>query len=67
MSSSAAGTHQGNYGPYLILDKMLWQPPNAGTRGVAGFLRIGSAPGDRNLLNLEIVSRRRGSTPPKVR
>jgi len=46
--------HQGNYGPYLILDKMLWQPPSAGSRGVAGFLRIGGAPGDRNLLNLEI-------------
>ncbi|HUC09048.1 MAG TPA: carbohydrate porin [Stellaceae bacterium] len=53
-SNGIPALHQGNYGPYLILDKMLWQPPNAGTRGVAGFLRVGGAPGDRNLLNLEI-------------
>lgn len=53
-SNGMPALHQGNYGPYLILDKMLWQPPNAGTRGIAGFLRIGGAPGDRNLLNLEI-------------
>jgi porin len=52
--SGIPALHQGNYGPYLILDKMLWQPANAGTRGVAGFLRVGGAPGDRNLLNLEI-------------
>jgi porin len=53
-SNSNPALHQGNYGPYLIFDKMLWQPPNGGTRGVAGFLRVGGAPGDRNLLNLEI-------------
>ena len=53
-SNGIPALHQGNYGPYLILDKMLWQPPNAGTQGVAGFLRVGGAPGDRNVLNLEI-------------
>jgi len=53
-SNGLPALHQGNYGPYLILDKMLWQPPNAGAGGVAGFLRVGGAPGDRNLLNLEI-------------
>jgi porin len=53
-STGIAALDHGNYGPYLILDKMLWQPPNAGTRGVAGFLRVGGAPGDRNLLNVEI-------------
>jgi porin len=53
-SNGVAALHQGNYGPYLILDKMLWQPPNAGTRGIAGFFRVGGAPGDRNPLELEI-------------
>jgi porin len=53
-SNGIAALHQGNYGPYLILDKMLWQPPNAGTRGLAGFLRVGGAPGDRNLINFEL-------------
>ena len=54
MSNGIAGPHRGNYGLYLILDKMLWQPPNAGARGFAGFLRVGGAAGDRNLINLEL-------------
>jgi len=53
-SNGIAGPHRGNYGLYLILDKMLWQPPNAGARGFAGFLRVGGAAGDRNLINLEL-------------
>ena len=53
-SNGVAATHRGNFGPYLILDKMLWQPPDAPTRGLAGFLRVGGAPGDRNLLSLEV-------------
>jgi porin len=53
-SSGVAAPHRGNYGLYLILDKMLWQPPNAGARGFAGFLRVGGAAGDRNLINLEL-------------
>ncbi len=53
-SNGIAATHRGNFGPYLILDKMLWQPPDAATRGLAGFLRVGGAPGDRNLLSLEV-------------
>jgi porin len=53
-SKGVAATHRGNFGPYLILDKMLWQPPDATTRGLAGFLRVGGAPGDRNLLSLEV-------------
>ncbi|HEU0154843.1 MAG TPA: carbohydrate porin [Stellaceae bacterium] len=53
-SNGIPALHQANYGPYLILDKMLWQPPNGGVRGVAAFLRVGGALGDRNLLNLEI-------------
>jgi porin len=54
MSNGVAALHRGNYGLYLILDKMLWQPPNAGARGFAGFVRIGGAAGDRNLINLEV-------------
>ena len=53
-SNGIAATHRGNFGPYLILDKMLWQSPDAVTRGLAGFLRVGGAPGDRNLLSLEV-------------
>ena len=33
---------------------MLWQPIDAIEQGLAGFLRIGGAPGDRNLLSLEV-------------
>jgi porin len=45
-SNGLAALHQGNYGPYLILDTKLW--------GLGGFLRVGGAPEDRNLINLEI-------------
>jgi porin len=54
ISNGVAATHRGNFGPYLILDKMMWQPRDAPTRGLAGFLRVGAAPGDRNLLSLEV-------------
>jgi porin len=53
-SNGIAATHRGNYGLYLIVDKMLWQPPDAAGRGLAGFLRVGGAAGDRNLINLEL-------------
>ena len=53
-SNGVATKHHGNYGLYLILDKMLWQPPDATTRGLAGFLRVGGTPGDRNLISLEV-------------
>jgi porin len=53
-SNGVATKHHGNYGLYLILDKMLWQPSGATTRGLAGFLRVGGAPGDRNLFSLEV-------------
>lgn len=46
--------HYGDYGLYAVLDKMLWQPPKAATQGLGAFLRIGGAPGDRNLIDLEI-------------
>jgi porin len=53
-TNGIAAPHRGNYGLYLILDKILWQPPNPGARGFAGFLRVGGAAGDRNLINLEL-------------
>jgi len=53
-SNGIAATHRGNFGLYMVADKMLWQPPNAEAQGLAGFLRIGGAPGDRNLINLEV-------------
>jgi porin len=53
-SNGIAATHSGNYGLYLILDKMLWQPAKATIQGLGGFLRVGGAPGDRNLIDLEV-------------
>ena len=53
-SNGIAALHHGNFGFYIVLDKMLWQPPDAGARGLAGFLRVGGAPGDRNLISLEV-------------
>jgi porin len=53
-SNGIAAMHRGNFGLYLVLDKMLWQPPDAAARGLAGFLRVGGAAGDRNLLSLEV-------------
>jgi porin len=53
-SNGVPASHDGDYGLYLILDKMLWQPAKATSQGLGGFLRIGGAPGDRNLINLEV-------------
>jgi porin len=53
-SNGIPATHDGDYGLYLILDKMLWQPPKAISQGLGGFLRVGGAPGNRNLINLEV-------------
>lgn len=32
-----AAIHHGDFGLYMVLDKMLWQPPDAATGGLAGF------------------------------
>jgi porin len=53
-SDGIATTHRGSFGLYLIVDKMLWEPADAGARGLAGFLRVGGTAGDRNLINLEV-------------
>lgn len=49
-----AATHNGNYGLYLILDKMLWRRPDTATQGLAAFVRVGNAPPSRNLISLEV-------------
>jgi len=53
-SNGIAATHRSNFGLYTIVDKMLWQPPDAASQGLSGFVRIGGAPGNRNLLSLEV-------------
>src|SRR6266436_4063871 len=54
VSNGIAATHRGNYGLYLVLDKMLWRRPDTATQGLAAFLRVGNAPTDRNLFSLEM-------------
>jgi porin len=53
-SSGIAASHSGNFGVYLVLDKMLWRRPDTATQGLAAFLRIGNAPPSRNLISLEV-------------
>jgi porin len=53
-SNGIPATHDGDYGLYLVLDKMLWQPLKVTNQGLSGFLRLGGAPGDRNLIDLEL-------------
>jgi porin len=54
ISSGIPATHAGNFGAYLVVDKMLWRRPDTATQGLAAFLRVGYAPPDRNLISLEI-------------
>jgi porin len=53
-SNGIAAKHHGNFGLYLILDKMLWRRPDTATQGLAAFLRVGGAPADRNLISVEV-------------
>jgi porin len=53
-SNGDAAMHQGNYGLYMVVDKMLWRRPDTATQGLAAFLRVGYAPSDRNLISLEV-------------
>jgi porin len=53
-SSGIAATHSGNFGLYLVLDKMLWRRPDTATQGLAAFVRIGGVAPNRNLMNLEV-------------
>jgi porin len=54
LSNGIAATHRGNFGFYLVADKMLWRRPDTATQGLAAFLRVGGAPADRNLISLEV-------------
>jgi porin len=53
-SNGVAVQHRGDFGFYTVVDKLLWQPPAAPTQGLAGFLRVGGVPGDRNVISLEV-------------
>jgi porin len=53
-SNGIAAAHRGNFGVYLIMDKMLWRRPDTATQGLGAFLRLGGAPADRNLISLEV-------------
>ena len=53
-SNGIPATHRGDFGPYLVVDKMLWRRPDTATQGLAAFLRVGYAPPDRNLISLEV-------------
>lgn len=41
----------GDFGIYAIADQTLWRLPGEGERGLNGFLRLGGAPADRNLVS----------------
>jgi porin len=53
-SSGIPATHQGDFGLYLVVDKMLWRRPDTATQGLAAFLRVGYAPPNRNLISFEV-------------
>lgn len=52
--ASAAGTIHQNHSIYGVADQMIWRPDPTGPRSVSVFLRILGAPGDRNLVDLNI-------------
>ncbi|MFL5265412.1 MAG: carbohydrate porin [Stellaceae bacterium] len=52
-SNGVAAAHSGNFGLYMILDKMLWRRPETATQGLAAFFRVAYAPPNRNLISLE--------------
>jgi porin len=51
-SNGIAAKHSGNFGVYVIVDKILWRRPD--TEALAGFIRLGNAPPDRNLISIEL-------------
>jgi porin len=54
MTTGIPAIHQGNFGLYLVFDKMLWRRPDTATEGLAAFVRVGYAPPNRNLISLEV-------------
>jgi porin len=43
--------HLGDWGAYLAVDRMLWHEPDTPDQGLGAFLRLATAPGDRNLVS----------------
>jgi porin len=41
----------GDFGVYAIADQMLWRTSPEGGRSLSGFVRLGGAPADRNLIS----------------
>ncbi len=47
--NAASDEHRGNRGLYAIADRTLWRAGEGG-RELSGFVRVGAAPSDRNLV-----------------
>ncbi len=43
--------HRNNYGLYGVIDQMLFSKSGTGDQGLAGFVRLGGAPDDRNVIS----------------
>jgi len=43
--------HAGDYGIYGVVDQTLYRVPGTNDQGLSGFVRAGSVPNDRNLIN----------------
>ena len=46
--------HNGDYGGYALVDKMLYSVPGTSDQGLGVFARVAGAPGDRNLISLYV-------------
>jgi len=53
-SGGAPLMHTGNYSVYGMIDQMLWRVPGSQDRGLSAFLRISTAPSDRNPIDLYV-------------
>ena len=53
-SDGAPLQHQDDYAVYAIADQMVWRRAGTKDQGIALFLEVMGAPGDRNLSNLSI-------------
>ena len=51
MTSGQALHHRGNRGVYGMIDQQIFRLPDDPAKGLGVFMRIGGAPGDRNLIS----------------
>lgn len=51
LTSGEAFRHRGNRGVYGLIDQQILRMPDDPAKGLGVFVRIGGAPGDRNLIN----------------